>query len=110
MQDKTNDTAGAQTKAELRKQRKLANQLRRREQLRRVPLEYRLTCSVEDVHLTTGWGYDKIYGLINDGRLESTVVDRSRNIFVKSLLRLLNIDPPDTPAPRKPKQPGRAPD
>lgn len=103
MDDKSNDTTQSRGRPKLtreeRQKRKLAREQRRREQLRRTPLELRLTCSVEDLRLATGWGPDKIYDLINDGKLESTKVDRRRMIIVKSVLRLLGIEPPTAPAP-----------
>ncbi len=81
-----------------------------------IPFHLRVACSVRECCEATSWGPDKIYKLINEGRLESRKVDKRRLILVRSVLCLLGLDlavePPNPelnpePPPAAPEPPRR---
>lgn len=58
-----------------------------------IPFFERLGCSVDDAVTAAGIGRTKLFSLIADKRLDSTLVDGRRVIVVASLRRLIEGDP-----------------
>jgi excisionase family DNA binding protein len=57
-----------------------------------IPLAHRVTCTVAEACDGTGIGRTKLYELMAEGRLDSTMIGRRRLILMGSLLKLL--EPP----------------
>ncbi|MTV16255.1 helix-turn-helix domain-containing protein [Bradyrhizobium elkanii] len=68
--------------------------------LRRLPFAQRVTCTVAEACEATGLGRTKIYELIGDGRVATTMVGRRRLVIVQSLLALVGVN-------AKPADPGQ---
>jgi hypothetical protein len=58
-----------------------------------VPLTAKLLCSVQEACSATGFSAQTLYRWMNDGRLESRLVQRRRRIVVASLLKILELEP-----------------
>jgi excisionase family DNA binding protein len=54
-----------------------------------IPFTQRLTCTINEACEVTGLGRTKLYELIGDGHLATTIVGRRRLVVVRSLLSLL---------------------
>lgn len=55
-----------------------------------IPFWERVGCSVDDAITATSLGRTKIYGLLAEGRLKSTMVDGRRVISIASLRQLID--------------------
>jgi excisionase family DNA binding protein len=57
-----------------------------------IPFSQRLTCTIAEACEATGLGRTKLYELIDERCLETTMVGRRRLVLVRSLLALLIRD------------------
>jgi hypothetical protein len=73
-----------------------------------IPFRQRLTCTVREACQVSSWGHNKIFELINDGRLESRKIDGRRMIVIASLLQLLGLDQPADPEMHAKTKPPKA--
>ena len=62
-----------------------------------IPFHERIGCSVEDAVAASGLGRTKIFELLANKRLESTLVDGRRVIIVASLRKLIEGDAASDP-------------
>ena len=61
-------------------------------ELRTMPFDQRLTCTIDDACEVTGLGRTKLYELIGTGRIVTTTIGRRRLVVVRSLLALLDAN------------------
>jgi excisionase family DNA binding protein len=54
-----------------------------------IPFAQCLACTVAEACEATGLGRTKLYGLIGEGRLDTTTIGRRRLVLVRSLFSLL---------------------
>ncbi len=54
-----------------------------------MPFSQKITCTINEACEATSLGRTKLYELIGDGRLATTIVGRRRLVVVRSLLSLL---------------------
>lgn len=62
-----------------------------------IPFHERIGCSVDDAVAVSGLGRTKLFELIADNRLDSTLVDGRRVIIVASLRKLIEGDAASDP-------------
>ena len=55
-----------------------------------VPFAQRLACTVNEACKAIGLGRTKLYELISEGRVETTMIGRRRLVLVRSLLTLVD--------------------
>jgi excisionase family DNA binding protein len=55
-----------------------------------VPFAQRLACTINEACRAIGLGRTKLYELISEGRVETTMIGRRRLVLVRSLLALVD--------------------
>jgi excisionase family DNA binding protein len=76
--------------------------------MREVPFAQKLSCTIAEAVSATGIGRSKLYEMIADKRIESTMVDGKRLVLVRSLIGLVGAHAAPAVASGSPTEPRAA--